>query len=156
MPVAYEVAARLGGPLDVLTMTAEHRRAAYRGARPPLEVIGRIVIVVDDSIASGDTMHAAVRGLRQLGPARIVAAAPVVSAEACHRLRDVADVVVSATIAQPPEAVAHWYAESARTSDDDVVRMLAAAARIEPPRLRQQRFADNRKPRSSIGTDRSS
>ncbi|MGB9606349.1 MAG: phosphoribosyltransferase, partial [Bryobacteraceae bacterium] len=75
--VIEEVAAREQAEL-------ERREKVYRGARPPLEVNGRVVILVDDGIATGSTMRAAVSALRKLGPARVIVAAPVAAPQACE------------------------------------------------------------------------
>jgi len=85
------------------------------------------VILVDDGLATGSTMEAAVLGLRRLNPARIVVAAPVGSRETCERLRNIADEVVCLHTPERFEAVGLWYADFSQTSDEEVRRLLSAA-----------------------------
>ena len=106
-----------------------HRREiAYRDDRPRPSVSGKTVIVVDDGLATGSSMRAAVEALREQKPARIVAAVPVGAPETCERLRYVADDVIC--VLQPPEfgAVGAHYRNFRQTSDDEVRALLAAAA----------------------------
>src|SRR3981081_2076149 len=77
------------------------RERAYRGGRPPLDVHGRTVILVDDGLATGATMRAAVKALRQREPARIIVAVPTASPETCEELRAEVDEVVCATTPEP-------------------------------------------------------
>ncbi len=102
----------------------ERRDAAYRGGRRPIEVQHRIVILVDDGLATGLTMEAAILALRQQAPARIVAAAPVGARETCQRLATFADEVVCPLMPEPFNAVGLWYDEFLPTSDDEVKRLL--------------------------------
>lgn len=103
----------------------ERRERAFRGTRPPLAVAGRTAIVVDDGLATGATMEAAVRALRALGAARIVVAVPVASVEARDRIASLADQVVC--LEAPPyfSAVGQWYAVFDQTSDAEVSELLA-------------------------------
>jgi len=103
------------------------RELAYRGGRPPLEVTGRLVILVDDGLATGATIRAALASLRQRGPARVVLAAPVGAPETITRLRDLADEIVC--LETPPDfrAVSLAYDDFDPTSDAEVMRCLAAA-----------------------------
>ncbi len=103
----------------------ERRARAYRGGRAPLDVHRRTVIVVDDGLATGATMSAAVAALRQMRPDRIVVAAPVASRDAVEALRRMADDVVVAEMPEPFTAVGVWYDDFAQTSDDDVRELLA-------------------------------
>ncbi len=176
VPVAYEVAAALHAPLDVLVVRklgvpghaelamgavasggvrvindllvaqlripaeaveevaaqelAElaRREAAYRGERPAPDVRGRTVVLVDDGLATGSTMQAAVLALRQREPARIIVAVPVASREACGLLQGTADDVVCGSTPEPFVAVGLWYANFAQTTDDEVRSLLAMAA----------------------------
>jgi predicted phosphoribosyltransferase len=176
VPVAAEVAGRLGAPLDVflvrklgvpghaeLAMGAvaeggvevlsedlirdlgvpraavqqaavrerlelERRDVQYRGGRNAPDVRDRIVILVDDGLATGSSMQAAVLALRRHAPARIVVAVPVGAEETCDRLRRFADEVVCVATPEPFNAVGLWYDDFSQTSDEEVTRLLAAAA----------------------------
>lgn len=108
----------------------ERRERAYRGGRPAPDVRDRTVVLVDDGLATGATMRAAVRALRRAAPRRIVAAVPVGSREACWLMRVEADVVVCAAEPEPFDAVGVWYDDFRATSDDEV-RALLARAEIE-------------------------
>jgi predicted phosphoribosyltransferase len=103
------------------------RERLYRGDRPPQDVDGRSVIVVDDGIATGSTMRAAVLALRALGPARIVVAVPVASERTCEELGAVADVVVCALTPEQFYAVGRWYVDFAQTTDAELRWLLDAA-----------------------------
>lgn len=103
----------------------ERRERLYRGAHPPLEVRDRIIIVVDDGLATGSTMRAAVKALRQKGPKQIVVAAPVGARETCDSFKDEVDVVcVCALTPEPFQAVGLWYANFEQTTDDEVRNLL--------------------------------
>jgi erythromycin esterase-like protein/predicted phosphoribosyltransferase len=173
VPVGYEVARRLGAPLDVflvrklgvpgyeeLAMGAvatsgvrvlndqivnglgipsyvidavaaqeqqelERRERLYRGSRPPPDLRGRTLILVDDGLATGATMRAAVMALRQLQPARIVVATPTASPEICEELRSEVNEVICAITPEPFLAVGHWYEDFSQTTDDEVRNLLA-------------------------------
>jgi predicted phosphoribosyltransferase len=175
VPVASEVAAALGAPLDVFvvrklgvpgqrelafgaiasggvrvlndaiviglgldprTLNAvtaveqeelARREQAYRGGRPPLDVTGRIVVLVDDGLATGASMRAAVAALRARGPARIVVAVPTASPESCDDLRDEVDEIVCADTPAHFIAVGERYDDFRETSDEDVRALLADA-----------------------------
>ena len=86
------------------------------------------MLLVDDGLATGATMRAAVRSLRAHEPARIVVAVPVGAPETCAELRDEADEVVCARSPDPFEAVGAWYDDFSQTSDDEVRELLARAA----------------------------
>jgi putative phosphoribosyl transferase len=111
----------------------ERQQRAYRGDVPFPNLAGRTVIIVDDGLATGSTMRAAVRALRQSGPARIVVAVPVGAAETCRSLRDEADAVVCATVPQDFHAVSLWYDEFSQTTDQEVRTLLEAAAAHDAP-----------------------
>ena len=103
------------------------RETAYRAGRPAPNVRGKTVILVDDGLATGASMKAAVTALRDLGPARIVVAVPVGAPETCQELAAIADEVVCAITPDPFYAVGSWYAEFDQTSDDEVRELLAEA-----------------------------
>jgi putative phosphoribosyl transferase len=102
----------------------ERREREYRGNRPPPDLRGRTVILVDDGLATGATMNAAVQAVRRQGPSKVVVAVPVAAPEACADLRRVADEVVCAVAPQNFQAVGLWYADFAQTSDAEVRSLL--------------------------------
>ena len=101
------------------------RARLYRGDRPPPDVAGRTVILVDDGLATGATMRAAVAALRQRQPARIVIAVPTASPDTSEALKAEADDVVCAMTPEPFFAVGHWYEDFTQTTDDEVRELLA-------------------------------
>ncbi len=111
----------------------ERQQRAYRDDIPFPNLAGRTVIIVDDGLATGSTMRAAVRALRQSGPARIVVAVPVGAFETCRSLRDEADQVVCATVPRDFHAVSLWYDEFSQTTDQEVRSLLEAAAAHDAP-----------------------
>jgi len=104
------------------------REHVYRAGRPALQLEGRTVVVVDDGLATGSTMRAAVEALRAMAPARIVVAVPVAAAETCQALRAEADTVVCASTPEPFHAVGAWYEDFAQTEDGEVRELLDASA----------------------------
>jgi putative phosphoribosyl transferase len=174
VPVAYEVARRLGAPMDVfvvrklgmpgypeLAMGAiasggvrvmnddvltlyrptasaieavtreergelERRERAYRDGRPLAPVKGRVATLVDDGLATGSSMRAAVLAVRRLHPARVVVAVPVGAREACDTLREIADDVVCLSMPKPFSSVGMWYVDFSQTTDQEVRQLLAA------------------------------
>ncbi len=110
----------------------DRRERLYRGDRPPLDVEGRIVILVDDGLATGATMRAAVEALRQQHPARIVVAVPVGAAETCDDLRKIADEVVCVQTPEPFYAVGMWYDDFSQTTDEEVRELLAQGVAETP------------------------
>jgi putative phosphoribosyl transferase len=172
VPVAHEVAARLGAPLDVLVvrkigaptqpelgigaiaegdvevvdedvrhqlhvsdrvlvgivrgerLELARRVHHYRGARDPLEIGGRDVVVVDDGLATGVTMRAAVEAVQARDPSRTVVAVPVGAREAVDRIRGAGAEVVCLAMPEPFLAVGLWYRHFDQTSDDEVVALL--------------------------------
>lgn len=107
----------------------ERRERAYRGTRPPPDLAGRTVIVVDDGLATGSTMLAAVHAVRADDPAKVVVAVPVAAAEVCAGLEAVADEVVCAVVPTQLGAVGLWYEDFSQTSDDEVRELLERAHR---------------------------
>jgi putative phosphoribosyl transferase len=112
----------------------ERREHLYRGARPPLDVTDKTVIVIDDGLATGSTMRAAVEALREQGPRRIVVAVPIAAPATCDELSTQVDEVICAATPEPFYAVGMWYDDFSATSDDDVRELLARAGhhREEP------------------------
>jgi predicted phosphoribosyltransferase len=106
----------------------ERRERLYRGQRPPPDVRGKTVILVDDGLATGSTMLAAVRALRKLGPARIVVAVPVASPDTCELLKSEVDEVVCAVTPDPFYAVGLWYRNFSQTTDEEVRELLEQSA----------------------------
>jgi predicted phosphoribosyltransferase len=102
----------------------ERRERAYRGDRPPPTVQGRTVILVDDGLATGSTMRAAVQALRQQAPRRIVVAVPVAAPDTCEEFRAKVDDVVCAATPEPFLAVGTWYDDFSQTSDEEVHELL--------------------------------
>jgi putative phosphoribosyl transferase len=177
VPVAFEVARRLGAPLDIFLvrklgvpgheefamgaiatggvrfinegvvdylgipgevvdavaadeqLELERRERAYRDDRPPPDVRGRTVILVDDGLATGSTMRAASAALRKQGPARIVVAVPVSAPQTCDEFRAEVDEVVCAITPEPFHAVGLWYEDFSQTTDEEVRALLESAAR---------------------------
>ena len=106
----------------------ERREVAYRGARRASDVSNRVVILVDDGIATGSSMRAAVEALRRLGPSRIIVAVPVAAPDSIQRLAKVADEVVCLSAPEDFSAVGEWYADFHGTSDEEVTAALQSAA----------------------------
>jgi putative phosphoribosyl transferase len=109
------------------------RSRLYRDDRPPVAVRERTVILVDDGLATGATMTAAVRALRKESPARIVVAVPVAAADTCEQLRADADEVVCPETPEPFHAVGLWYEDFSQTSDQEVRDLLAQSTTREAP-----------------------
>jgi len=176
VPVAYEVAQRLGAPLDVFvvrklgvpgfeelaagaiasggvrvlnedvvralpnadqliesvtekeTVELERREQTYRDGRPAPELRNRVVILVDDGLATGATMRAAVAALRQRGVAKIVVAAPVGAPDTCRELEQEADEIICAITPEFFQAVGQYYEDFSQTSDEEVRELLSRAA----------------------------
>lgn len=114
------------------------RERVYRGDRPPPEVHGRTVILVDDGLATGASMLAAVRALRKQQPARIVVAVPTASPDTCELLKSEADEVICAMTPEPFHAVGLWYGDFSQTNDEEVQELLARAAAPKQPDERME------------------
>jgi putative phosphoribosyl transferase len=108
----------------------ERREKAYRGDRAEPDVQGKTVILVDDGLATGASMWAAVSALRERGPNEIVVAVPTASEETCDQFRPYVDNIVCAMTPEPFHAVGLWYRDFSQTTDDEV-RQLLAQARLE-------------------------
>src|SRR5882757_4333615 len=126
-----QLVSRLGIPNYLIDAVAARERQElarrerlYRGGRPPPNVSGRTVILVDDGLATGATMHAAIAALRQLQPARIVVAVPTASPDTCQELRAEVDDVICAITPEPFQAVGRWYQDFAQTTDEEVQDLL--------------------------------
>ncbi len=175
IPVAFEVAAKLGLPLDVLAVRKlgvpgheefamgaiasggirvlneemirslnipketiesvakkqgeelERREQVYRSDRPRLDVRDLTVILVDDGLATGATMRAAVRALRKQKPVSIIVAVPAAAPEACEELGDEADDIICAITPDPFFSVGSWYEDFSQTTDEEVSQLLKTA-----------------------------
>jgi predicted phosphoribosyltransferase len=104
------------------------RERLYRGEQPVPALTGRTVIIVDDGLATGSTMYAAVLAVRTLRPARIIVAAPVASPEAQAVLREVADACVCAYVPGRLYSVGQWYEDFSPTTDAEVLNLLRRSA----------------------------
>ena len=137
-----------GIPADVIDRVTRQelqelgrRERAYRGNRPPPEIRGRTVMLVDDGLATGSTMRAAAAALRRLGPKKIVVAVPVAAPETCDELRTEVDEIVCGETPQPFQAVGLWYDDFSQTTDEEVRDLLERAREDEahsPPVLEEQ------------------
>ncbi len=108
------------------------RERVYRGDLPSPEVKGKTVIVVDDGIATGSTMLAAVAALRQLRAGRIVVAAPVIAGSTYYRIRRAADDVAAVIVPEEFYGIGEWYEDFSLITDDEVHELLAQAKLAEP------------------------
>jgi predicted phosphoribosyltransferase len=129
-----DVVRGLGVPPETVERVAEReggelrrREQAYRQGRPFPDVAGKVVIVVDDGLATGSSMRAAVEALRRLRPARIVVAVPTAPEPTCRELEALADEVVCATTPFPFYAVGASYRDFAQSTDEEVRELLRAA-----------------------------
>jgi predicted phosphoribosyltransferase len=126
----------LAVPEEVVNLVArqelqelERREQLYRGDRPALEVRDRTVIVIDDGLATGASMRAAVTGLRALHPARIVIAVPTAAPETCDAFKFEVDEIVCTITPQPFEGVGRWYEDFTQITDEQVRTFLEEATR---------------------------
>lgn len=108
------------------------REQEYRNSRRPIDVQGKTVILVDDGLATGSSMRAALSALRQRGPDRIVVAVPVGAEETCSEFRNEADESVCATTPDPFFAVGQWYEDFSQTTDGEVSELLQRAWQEHP------------------------
>jgi putative phosphoribosyl transferase len=104
------------------------RVRVYRGDRPPLELVGKTAIVIDDGVATGGTAVAAIRWARAQGAGKVVLAVPVAPPQTMERLRHEADEVVALATPEPFFAVGEWYRRFDQTSDEEVIEALRRAA----------------------------
>ena len=126
-------------PQDVVTavvaseqLELQRREAVYRGGRTATPIAAKVAVIVDDGLATGASMRAAVTAVRQLKPARIVVAAPVGAPSTCRNLQELADEVVCARTPEPFSAVGQWYRDFSQTGDDEVQALLLAHAESSP------------------------
>src|SRR6266478_9224176 len=110
------------------TAELQRREQVYREGRPAPELRDRIAILVDDGLATGATMRAAVKALRQRGAAKIVVAVPVGPPDTCREFEDQADEVICASAPEFFQAVGQYYEDFSQTSDEEVRELLARAA----------------------------
>jgi predicted phosphoribosyltransferase len=119
------------GIIDAVTkreeIELERRERLYRGKKAPLHFAGKTVIVVDDGLATGSTMFAAVAVIRQHKPARVVLAVPVAPMDTLERFRLVVDELVYLETPEPFQAVGYWYVDFAQVDDEEVIETLARA-----------------------------
>jgi putative phosphoribosyl transferase len=114
------------------TAELERREQSYRDGRPAPELRDRVVILVDDGLATGATMRAAVKALRQRGVAKIVVAVPVGPPDTCREFEDEADETICASAPEFFQAVGQYYEDFSQTSDDEVCELLGRAAQERP------------------------
>jgi predicted phosphoribosyltransferase len=131
-----EIIRMLNVQAEVIEMVARReleelrrREQSYRGDRPALQVQDRIIILVDDGLATGASMRAAVGGLRAQHPSRIVVAVPTAAPKVCEAFRHEVDEIVCAMTPDPFFGVGRWYEEFRQTSDEEVALLLQEANR---------------------------
>lgn len=103
------------------------RERLYRGNRPPPQISGRVVILIDDGLATGSSMSAAIAALRKQGPAKIVVAVPVAAPSTCDEFRSEVDEIVCAVTPEPFYAVGLWYQDFSQTTDQEINELLERA-----------------------------
>jgi len=111
------------------TEELQRREQIYREGRPPPELRNRIAILVDDGLATGATMRAAVKALRQRGAAKIVVAVPVGPPDTCHEIEEQADEAICLSTPEFFQAVGQYYEDFSQTTDEDVRELLGHASR---------------------------
>lgn len=149
--VNEEIVHRLRVPRRVLEAVTDsereelaRREEAFRGQREIVSLAGRKVIVVDDGLATGASLRAAVRALRQQGPARIIVAVPIGARETCEQFRGEADEVICGETPEPFYAIGTWYSNFLQTTDGEVRELLDRAAQERRARRlpKQKAFAE--------------
>jgi predicted phosphoribosyltransferase len=113
--------------------TLEQREKSYRGERPRINVRGRMVILVDDGLATGASMRAAISALRKQEPRRLIVAVPVAPPEACHALEPEVDEIVCVMMPRLFLGVGRWYEDFSQTTDDEVRELLESTPAYAPP-----------------------
>jgi predicted phosphoribosyltransferase len=156
------VVAELGIPDRAIDAVAERERRelerrerAYRVGRPAPDLRGRAVVLVDDGLATGMTMRAAIEAVRRQAPAQVIVAVPVIAAQSCATFRTLADALVWVIAPKHFLAVGQWYADFTPTTDDEVRDLLADAARAlavspDPPAARRRRARPSRLGRARL------
>ena len=131
-----EVVREMGIPADVIDAVAEEegrelkrRELAYRGSHSGPEVRGRTVLLIDDGVATGSTLRAAIRALKSQHPARLVVGVPAAAGSTCRELRPEVDEFVALMTPEPFHAVGEWYQNFGQTSDSEVTELLDRARR---------------------------
>jgi putative phosphoribosyl transferase len=131
---------RLRIPSEVIETVArdeleelERRERAYRDDHPAPDLRGRIVILVDDGLATGSTMRAAIASVRRQGPLRVVVAVPIGHRETCLEFQDEADEAICARMPEPFYGVGEWYADFSQTTDEEVRELLEQSAEWRRP-----------------------
>ena len=126
-----EIIRTLGVDRNIINMVArqeqqelERREQKYRGDRPPIDIMDKTVILVDDGLATGASMRAAVAGLRTQNPSRIIAAVPTAAPEVCAAFESEVDEIICATTPQPFYGVSRWYRDFSQTTDMEVQLLL--------------------------------
>jgi putative phosphoribosyl transferase len=124
--------------IEIITRTEqrelERQEREYREGRPPLDVQGRTVILVDDGLATGASMHVAVAALKEKQPAHVVVAVPVAAQETCSEFQGEVDRVVCAVTPEPFWSVGQWYDDFSQVSDEEVRDLLRRAANLPAPK----------------------
>jgi putative phosphoribosyl transferase len=118
--------------IDRERLELQRREELYRGGQPAPELAGKTVILIDDGLATGSTMKAAVAALRKEKARRVIVAVPIGAYDTCEMLRDEADAVVCAQTPEPFYAVGVWYDDFKQTTDEEVRELLDTAARQLP------------------------
>jgi putative phosphoribosyl transferase len=108
----------------------QRREREYRGARPPIDVRGKTVVIVDDGLATGSTMRAAVQALRKMAPSAIVVAVPVAASSTCEEFRREVEDIVCLRTPEPFQAVGLWYENFDQTTDEEVHDLLARGSEV--------------------------
>src|SRR5213082_173752 len=140
-----DVARALPNAVDIIeavtakeTAELQRREQSYRDGRPAPELRDKTVIMVDDGLATGATMRAAVKALWQRGAAKIVVAVPVGPPDTCHEIEEQADETVCLSTPEFFQAVGQYYEDFSQTTDEDVRELLTSAARDMPEGNRKE------------------
>jgi predicted phosphoribosyltransferase len=135
-----DVVRTLGIPDEVIDTVAaeeerelERRERDYRDGRPPVDVQGRTVILVDDGLATGSSMRVAVLALKRKRPAQIVVAVPLGAPTTCAEFESEVDQIICAVTPEPFRSVGQWYGDFSQTSDEEVRDLLRRAASLPTP-----------------------